>query len=105
MKVSGTRLWEIIPANGFNFRGFILSLYFTHISFKLTDSRAALLHKLFSRYSLKCVLFDHCEYRYIYTIVDTMATEDVEKGCCHSREEAMKKYEQYIVARLNSMCK
>ena len=31
MKIRGRRLWEIIPMNTSNSRGFIVSLYFTHI--------------------------------------------------------------------------
>lgn len=31
MKIRGTKLWEIIPMNTKNSKGFILSFYFTHI--------------------------------------------------------------------------
>lgn len=31
MKIRGAKLWEIIPMNTMNSKGFILSFYFTHI--------------------------------------------------------------------------
>ena len=31
MKIRGIKLWEIIPMNTDNSKGFIISLYFTHI--------------------------------------------------------------------------
>ena len=31
MNVRGRKIWEIIPMNTRNSRGFIISLYFTHI--------------------------------------------------------------------------
>lgn len=31
MKIRGAKLWEIISMNTMNSKGFVLSLYFTHI--------------------------------------------------------------------------
>lgn len=97
MKVRGTRLWEIIPASGYNFRGFILSLYFTHITFTLFDSRKELALKLRERYKLSCApTVPH------YEIIDTMAREIIAKGQA-TPSEAQRKYLGFLQQRLEEL--